>query len=188
MRRNNVLLFCNHFVDVVLIGRYLLCCPRPFFKVKKLHLKESCSSLVSINMKSSGKRSMFIRTARFKFFVSTPYISARSLSMMTHLPRTLTMRDLMDSGVASSILFSNHKYLRKKLFAATIVLLAMSTLSFAHYFRPRHTVPGGRIPLLKQKGNCASTAAVRCGREHSSRTYFSSFSNMRNLNKMISRK
>ena len=50
-------------------GRYLLCCPRPFFKVKKLHLKESCSSLVSINMKSSGKRSMFIRTARFKFFV-----------------------------------------------------------------------------------------------------------------------
>ena len=32
--------------------------------------------------------------------------------------------------------------------AANALLLAMSTLSFAHYFRPRHTVPGGRIPLL----------------------------------------
>ena len=51
-------------------------------------------------------------------------------------------------NLSSACLFSIHKYLRKKFFAANALLLAMSTLSFVHYFRPRHTVPGGRIPLL----------------------------------------
>lgn len=89
--------------------------------------------------------------------------------------------NILMSDLSFACLFSNHKYLRKKLFAATIVLLAMSTLSFAHYFRPRHTVPGGRIPLLKTEGEFARAAAACCGRKHSSLACFSSFFNMQNL-------
>ncbi|MCR4879115.1 MAG: hypothetical protein K5901_07360, partial [Bacteroidales bacterium] len=43
------------------------------------------------------------------------------------------------------------------------------------------TTPPNGTPS-KIEGDCASAAAVRCGREHSSRTCFSPFFYMRNLN------
>src|SRR6185312_733510 len=42
-------------------GRYLRCCPRPAFKVANCDLKAACSSAVSWNMKSAGKRSRLRR-------------------------------------------------------------------------------------------------------------------------------
>lgn len=62
-------------------GRYLVCSPR--FKVPFWLLREACSSGVNSNIKSSGNRSIFLRTARFKALVSTPYKSAKSVSKST---------------------------------------------------------------------------------------------------------
>ena len=38
-------------VYIVLVGKYLGCCPLPLFKVLKLHLKKCHSSFVSSNIK-----------------------------------------------------------------------------------------------------------------------------------------
>ena len=55
-------------------GVYFECCP--LFKTTNCDLKKFCSFLVSSNVKSLGKRSIFLRTACFKTRVSKPYISA----------------------------------------------------------------------------------------------------------------
>ena len=69
-------------------GMYLGCCPLPLFKVLKLHLKDSHSSFVNSNMKSgAGKRLILFFTDRFRYFVSVPYISAKSKSSITFCPR-----------------------------------------------------------------------------------------------------
>lgn len=68
------------------MGRYFACCP--LSKVPIWLLKPLYSALVKTNMKSSGKRSLFLRTCRFSCFVSTPYNWARSRSSMTFAPWT----------------------------------------------------------------------------------------------------
>lgn len=71
-------------------GMYLGCYPLPLFKVLKLHLKDSHSSFVNSNMKSgAGKRLILFFTDRFRYFVSVPYISAKSKSSITFCPRIL---------------------------------------------------------------------------------------------------
>jgi len=56
--------------SVKAIGGYFACCP--LFKVTFCDLKARSSSRDNSNMKSSGKRSVFLRTACFNTLVSTP--------------------------------------------------------------------------------------------------------------------
>lgn len=58
-------------------GRYLV---PPQLEVAICGLKLLNSSLVNRNIKSSGKRSIFLLTCCFRYFVSTPYNTAKSLS------------------------------------------------------------------------------------------------------------
>ena len=67
------------------------------FEVAICDLKHS--SIVSWNMKSSGKRSMLRLTCSFSRLVSTPYNSARSRSIITCLPLSVRMRFSM--GIAN---------------------------------------------------------------------------------------
>lgn len=57
------------------------------FEVQFLHLKLSNSSGSSSNIKSDGNLLMFALTALFKYFVSTPYKRAKSLSIIICWPR-----------------------------------------------------------------------------------------------------
>ena len=67
--------------------RSLLCCPRPdFFKVVFSDLKECVSSLVNFKIYPVGNLSRFSFMASLTRFVSTPYIRATSLSIMTFCP------------------------------------------------------------------------------------------------------
>ena len=75
------------------------------FKVKFLHLRESYSSLVSSNMKSSGNLSMLARTALLRFLVSTWYIPARSESNITLRPRISYIFRLIGSNESINTYF-----------------------------------------------------------------------------------
>ncbi len=57
--------------------------PPRLFEVQKLHLKLSNSSLVSVNIKSEGNRDKLALTALLRYLVSSPYIIAKSLSIIT---------------------------------------------------------------------------------------------------------
>jgi hypothetical protein len=61
-------------------------------KVTDCDLKESASSAVSRNMKSSGNRSAFRLTAWLSAFVGTSYSFARSASIITRWPRIVRIR------------------------------------------------------------------------------------------------
>ena len=71
--------------SVKTIGRYLVWCPLPFFKVTVCDLRALNSSWLNSNINDWGKRSIFLLTACFKTFVCTPYNSARSLSNITFI-------------------------------------------------------------------------------------------------------
>src|SRR5437867_2959371 len=58
-------------------------------------------------MKSDGKRSRFRRTARLSVFVTTPYISARSLSSITFSPRIKKIRRSTRSTSAAERAFAS---------------------------------------------------------------------------------
>ena len=68
----------------------------PSFEVTNCDLKlifnELYSSWDKVNIKSSGNRSRFLRTACFKAFVSTWYNLARSKSSITFFPRISWIR------------------------------------------------------------------------------------------------
>ena len=57
----------------------------------------------------------------------------------------------------------------------------VNTLVRALFPATAHCAGRANSPSILE-GDCASAAAVRCGREHSSRSCFSPFFNMRNLN------
>ena len=57
-----------------------------------MHLKLSNSAGSSSNIKSDGNLLLFALTALFKYFVSTPYKRAKSLSSITCWPRITWMR------------------------------------------------------------------------------------------------
>ena len=59
----------------------------PHLEVTISDLKFVNFSIANTNIKSSGNRSIFLFTACFKTFVSTPYNSARSRSRITFYPR-----------------------------------------------------------------------------------------------------
>jgi len=77
------------------------------FKVPNWLLKELYSSVVNSNINSSfGNRSIFLLTCRLSCFVSTPYISARSLSIITCFPRIVKIW-LCTASLVSYILPQN---------------------------------------------------------------------------------
>ena len=83
------------------VGGYRL---PPQLEVTDCDLKLENSSAVRRNEKSSGKRLRLRRTAWLRTFVSTPYSSARSESMITFSPRMVRIfRATTSIGVSSAI-------------------------------------------------------------------------------------
>ena len=108
-------------------GRYLV--PPLPFEVAICDLKLLSSSRVSSNMKSSGKRSIFLLTCSLRRLVSTPYSIAKSVSSITCFSLMNLISDsiliVLRSQFATSKFVDWSQFATGCLFSVFIVFFAM---------------------------------------------------------------